>query len=114
MDIEKIMQIYDRFVEILKEFSMPPQEQIKVLHGTVVADELATDFSEIALPYAKILVENQWINKDHFLIVKEINQKLDEMSECSELWDKEAVMYSKEWEECRKKGELLLRAMNAI
>ena len=45
MDIEKIMQIYDRFVEILKEFSMPPQEQIKVLHGTVVADELATDFS---------------------------------------------------------------------
>ena len=30
MDVEKIMQIYDKFVEMLKEFSMPPHEQIKV------------------------------------------------------------------------------------
>ena len=59
MDINKIIHIYDRFIEILEEFFMPPQEQIKKLQGTVVADELATDFSDIGFTYAELLKENQ-------------------------------------------------------
>ena len=49
MDINEIIHIYDRFIEILEDFSMPQQEQIKKLQGTVVADELATGFSDILL-----------------------------------------------------------------
>lgn len=62
MDINEIIHIYDRFIEILEDFSMPQQEQIKKLQGTVVADELATGFSDIDFTYAEILKENQWIN----------------------------------------------------
>lgn len=108
MDINEIMQIYDRFIEILEEFSMPPQEQIKKLHGTVVADELATDFSDIAFAYAEILKENHWINQEQFHIMEVINNMLDEMSEDSNLWDENALIYSKEWKDCRHNGKRLL------
>lgn len=111
MDVDEIMLIYNRFIEIVKEFSMSPQEQIKKLHGTVVADELATDFSEIALPYAKILKENQWLNQEQFCIVEEINNMLDEMSEQSNLWDEKAVVYSREWKDCRFVGKRLLDSL---
>ena len=108
MDIDEIMQIYDRFIEIIKEISMPAQEQIKILQGTVVADELATDFSDIAFVYAEILKENEWINQEQFNIVEEINNMLDEMSEDSNLWNEDALIYSNEWEKCRQKGKRLL------
>lgn len=46
-DIEELMQCYDRFVDIVKQISMNANEQIVKLKGTIVADELANDFSEI-------------------------------------------------------------------
>ena len=52
-DIEEIMQCYDRFIDIVKQMSMTATEQIAKLKGTVVADELASDFSEIGMMYAK-------------------------------------------------------------
>ena len=108
MDINEIIHIYDRFIEILEEFSMPPHEQIKKLQGTVVADELATDFSDIGFTYAEILKENQWINQEQFNIMEVINNMLDEMSKDSNLWDEKALIYSKEWKDCRQNGKRLL------
>ena len=90
---------------------MPPQEQIKILHGTVVADELATDFSDIAFRYAEILKENQWINLEQFHRIEEINNMLDEMSEHSDLWNEKALIHSMEWKDCRKKGKILLETL---
>ena len=111
MDIYELIQIYDRFVEILVEFTMPPQEQIQKLQGTAVADELATDFSDIGFAYAKILKENQWINQEQFQEVEVINNMLDSMSIDLNLWDEEALIYSEEWKKCRQNGKRLLDTM---
>ncbi|MCR4782060.1 MAG: hypothetical protein K5851_04880 [Lachnospiraceae bacterium] len=57
-----------------------------------MADELATDFSDIGLAYAEILKENQWINQEQFHIMEVINNMLDEMPEDSTLWDENALI----------------------
>ena len=67
-DIEEIVQCYDRFVDIVKEISMNAKEQIIKLKGTIIADELASDFSEIGMMYAKELLENG--QKRHYLVLK--------------------------------------------
>ena len=89
-DIEEIVQCYDRFVDIVKEISMNAKEQIIKLKGTIIADELASDFSEIA---------------------KSIDEMLVNKSERKELWSEEALFSAEEWEECRKKGKLLLEML---
>lgn len=61
-DIEEIVQCYDRFVDIVKEISMNAKEQIIKLKGTIIADELASDFSEIGMMYAKELLEKWMAN----------------------------------------------------
>ena len=38
-DIDKIMQEYDAFVEIVRQISVSAEEQIQKLKGTVVTDE---------------------------------------------------------------------------
>ena len=60
-DTEEIMQCYDRFIDIVKQISMDAKEQIAKLKGTVVADELASDFSEIGMMYAKELLQRNAI-----------------------------------------------------
>lgn len=107
-DIEEIIQCYDRFIEIVNQMSMNAKEQIAELKGTVVADELASDFSEIGMIYAKELLENEWITQEQFMIAKYIDEMLGIMSKRKELWTEEALLNAKEWEECRKKGRLLL------
>ena len=58
-DIEEIVQCYDRFVDIVKEISMNAKEQIIKLKGTIIADELASDFSEIDV-YKRQIIHNSW------------------------------------------------------
>lgn len=107
-DIEEIIQCYDRFIDIVKQISMNAEEQIIKLKGTVVTDELASDFSEIGMMYAEELLENEWITQEQFMLAKSIDEMLDIMSRRKELWTEEALLNAKEWEECRKMGNLLL------
>lgn len=107
-DIEQVMQCYDRFLEIIEEISMSAKEQVSKLKGTVVADEIATDFSEIGMIYAKELLEYECITKEQFLIAKSIDESLNVMSQRKKLWNEDALLNAKEWEECRKKGKRLL------
>lgn len=107
-DIEEIMQFFDRFIEIVRQISMNSNEQIAKLKGTVVADEIATDFSEIGMMYAKELLKYEWITKEQFLIAQSIDESLDAMSKRKELWNEYALSNAKEWEECREKGKILL------
>ena len=65
-DIDKIMQEYDAFVEIVRQISVSAEEQIQKLKGTVVTDEIATDFSEIGVPYARNLLVYGWITQEQF------------------------------------------------
>lgn len=110
-DIEEIMQCYDRFVDIVKQMSMTATEQIAKLKGTVVADELASDFSEIGMAYAKELLEREWISQEQYIIAKSIDEMLIGMSKKNELWTEDALLNAEEWEECRKKGGLLLETL---
>lgn len=95
-DIEEVMQSYDRFIEIVKQMAMDAKEQTTKLKGTVVADELASDFSEIGMMYA---------------IVKSIDEMLISMSKRNELWTEEALLNAEEWNDCRKKSRLLLQIL---
>lgn len=110
-DIKEIMQCYDRFIDIVKQMSMNAEEQIAKLKGTVVADELANDFSEIGMMCAKELLENDWITQEQYMFAKSIDEMLVSMSKRNELWTEEALLNAKEWEQCRKKGGLLLEML---
>ena len=99
-DIEELMQCYDRFVDIVKQISMNANGQIVKLKGTIVADELANDFSEIGMMYAKELLENEWITQEQYTIAKTIDEMLVNMSKRKELWSEEALFNAEEWEEC--------------
>ena len=85
--------------------------QIVKLKGTIVADELTNDFSEIGMMYAKELLENEWITQEQYTIAKTIDEMLVNMSKRKELWSEEALFNAEEWDECRKKGNLLLKMM---
>jgi len=110
-DIEEIMQVYDRFIDIVKQISMNAIEQIERLKGTVVADELASDFSEIGMMYAKELLECDWITQEQYTTAKSIDEMLINMSKKNELWTENALLNAEEWEVCRKKGSMLLEML---
>lgn len=110
-DIDEIMQYYDRFIDIVKQMSMTATEQIAQLEGTVVADELANDFSEIGMMYAKELLESEWITQEQYIMAKSIDDILISMSKKIELWTEDALLNAEEWEECRKRGGLLLETL---
>lgn len=108
LNIEEMIQTYERLVENVDQFSMAPQKQIEKLKGTVVSDEVASDFSEIGKIYAKQLFDNEWISKDQFLLVEEIDKKLEIMSSNKNLWNDNALLTAREWHECRELGKKLL------
>ncbi|EPN5206765.1 hypothetical protein ACT0VO_000707 [Listeria monocytogenes] len=108
-DLEGLMLMHKRIIENLEEFSMPAKQQMEKLKDFVVTDELASDFSDIALQYAKILFDNGWLTKgqlDMFLIV---DKKLEGMSNNEDFWSDEALETSIEWAECRKQGKAILK-----
>ena len=110
-DIDKIMKEYDAFVEIVRQISMGAEEQIQKLKGTVVTDEIATDFTEIGVPYSRNLLVYGWISQEQFDLVQDIDEKLNKMTQKKELWNNDALLSSIEWENCRKKGKNLLRTL---
>lgn len=110
-DIEEIMLYYDRFVHIAEQISLDANHQIARLKGTVVADELASDFSEIGMVYARELLEEEWITREQFAIAESIDEMLAGMSDRNELWTEDALINAEEWENCRKKGDMLLKTL---
>ncbi|WP_099223923.1 hypothetical protein [Listeria costaricensis] len=108
-DIEELSIIYDLFISELKFFSSAFDTQYENLKHTAMADELASDFSEVETDRAEILYQNDWITENHFALVKTINKTLDEMNNNNLLWSEEAVKHAKEWEECRQLGKELLK-----
>lgn len=111
MEIEELVQYYDGFIEIVKQTAMPVEEQIVKLRGTAIADEIALDFSEIGMQYAKILLENGWITEEQFLIAKSIDKDFEGMSQKKELWSEEALLTAREWKECREKAREILMTL---
>ena len=80
-DIERTKcNVMIEFVDIVKQISMNANEQIVKLKGTIAADELANDFSEIGMMYAKELLENEWITQEQYTIAKTIDEMLVNMS----------------------------------
>lgn len=110
-EIDEIMQIYDRFIEIVKEISMDSEKQLQKLKGFVVTDEIANDFCEIGMMYAKELVEDKWITIEQFEMAKVIDNELSVMSRQKELWSDDALLNAQQWKSCREKGKALLATL---
>lgn len=110
-NVDMFLLLFDRVIKNLYDFTMPADKQIERLKGFAVADELASDFSDISLQYVKILFENAWITKEQYDDFLEIDTKLDEMSKNKALWDEYALKNSEEWKECRRMGLRLLRSL---
>lgn len=110
-DVDMLLLLFDRVIKNLYDFIMPADKQIERLKGFAVADELASDFSDISLQYVKILFENEWITKEQYDDFLKIDTKLDEMSKNKALWDEETLKNSGEWKECRRMGLSLLRSL---
>lgn len=110
-DVGMLLLLFDRVIKNLYDFTMPADKQIERLKGFAVADELASDFSDISLQYVKILFENEWITKEQYDDFLEIDTKLDEMSKNKALWGEDALKNSEEWKECRRMGLRLLRSL---
>ena len=110
-DLSEVIQSYDGFVKILQQLSMSAESQICKLKGTAVADELASDFSEIGMLYAKNLLRYGWITEEQYELSQEIDELLEQMTQKKELWNDSALLCSVEWENCRKKGIELLQTL---
>lgn len=110
-DVDMLLLLFSRVIENLYEFIAPADKQIERLKGTVVADEIASDFSDISLKYVNILFENEWITEEQYQDFLEIDKKLDEMSDNKNLWDEDALKNAEEWKECRTMGIRLLKSL---
>ncbi|EAD7779182.1 hypothetical protein [Listeria monocytogenes] len=108
-NVEELMLMHKRIIENLEEFSMPAKQQMEKLKDFVVTDELASDFSDIALQYAKILFDNGWLTKEQLDMFLVVDKKLEGMSNNEDLWSDEALETSIEWAECREKGKEILK-----
>ncbi|OJG62558.1 hypothetical protein RV07_GL001329 [Enterococcus malodoratus] len=98
-------------IENLNEFTMTPIDQIEKLKGFPVADEIASDFSDITIKYAKELFDAEWIDKEQFQKFLDVDGYLEKMSENKDLWSEEALKSAPEWEECREMGLELLSSL---
>lgn len=110
-DIDELMQLYDSFIHIVRQLSASAEEQIQMLRGFVVTDEIALDFSDTGMPYARELLEYGWITQEQFDMAQNIDKKLEEMSQKKELWNDAALISSIEWDTCRKCGMDLLQTL---
>ncbi|HAB7637717.1 TPA_asm: hypothetical protein GYO99_08795 [Listeria monocytogenes] len=108
-DLEGLMLMHKRIIENLEEFSMPAKQQMEKLKGFVLTDELASDFSDITLQYAKILFDNGWLTKEQLDMFLVVDKKLEGMSNNEDLWSDEALETSIEWAECRERGKEILK-----
>ena len=91
---------------------MNAEEQKEKLSGFVATDEIASDFSDIGIVYAKKLLDCEWITQEQFMLAESIDKKFDEMSKKKELWTDNALLISEEWEICRKMGRELIRMLD--
>ncbi|EAF3463980.1 hypothetical protein CS427_01650 [Listeria monocytogenes] len=108
-DLEGLMLMHKRIIGNLEEFSMPAKQQMEKLKGFVLTDELVSDFSDIALQYAKILFDHGWLTKEQLDMFLIVDKKLEGMSNNEGFWSDEALETSIEWAECRKQGKAILK-----
>lgn len=110
-EVEELVQLYERLVENIQQLAMDAKYQIEKLKGFAVADEIASDISDVAKPYALILLKNEWMSPEQFEAFENIDKKLEEMSKNKDLWTESALVESWQWEDCRKRGRELLQLL---
>jgi len=103
---------YDRLIEYVKQITLTASEQIDKLKVFAVADEIVSDFSDIAKPYAVKLFKNRWLSDEQLDIVNKIDEQLEQMSSNRELWTDEALIKSIEWKQCRERARELLKLLS--
>ena len=112
-NIDEVVQWYESFVDIVRQLSLNAEDQIQKLKGTVVTDEISSDFSEIGMPYAKKLLSYGWITQEQFNHAQKIEKMIEQMTQKKELWNDDALLNSDEWNNCRKSGRALLQTLES-
>lgn len=110
-EVEELLQLYERMVDNIKQLSLNAFEQLKKLKGYMATDEIASDYCNVAKPYAFILFENGWISKDSLDMIVRVDKKIEEMTKHKELWTDRALIEANEWKECR---ELACKLLNLL
>lgn len=91
-------------MQILKVLSAPAEDQVKYLQliGGASVDELALEFEEVWLLASSALESNE-IREYQYDALKNLNEKLDQLSEVGndEIWTESALFKNEEWEEVR-------------
>lgn len=103
--------IYNRMLESVRILALSADEQISVLNGCVVSDEIALSFHDDVGTWAEVLINNKLINTKQYQKILEIDNKFDKMSDDKSLWTDEQLKSSDIWGECRKMGQELLDSL---
>ena len=61
------MQLYDSFIQIVRQLSASAEEQIQMLRGFVVTDEIALDFSDTGMSYERELDAAVFVTENNSL-----------------------------------------------
>lgn len=112
--IEELFKYQDMFLSCVKRLSLSADEQIAQLEPAYVADELALDYCESAVPCANVLYDNDWLTDEDLQRIEEIEELFFIMSDNKSLWNNEALASSKEWDKCRALSIELLNTINII
>ncbi|MBO0453174.1 hypothetical protein JZO85_12890 [Enterococcus sp. MJM16] len=111
-ELDELLNLFNRVVKNLYDFTAPADKQIERLKGFAVADEIASDFSDISMKYVKILFENEWITGEQYQDFLNIDKKLHQMSKTNkDIWDENALKNAEEWKECRDMGLEILKSL---
>ncbi|MDA9472900.1 hypothetical protein [Enterococcus sp. 5H] len=110
-DVDTLTMMHSRVIENLKNSILTPAEQVERLRGFQVTDEIASDFSDITVKYAKELSDSGWITPEQYEQFLEIDRDLEEMNKNKSLWNDEALKSAKEWEQFRKATSELLKSL---
>lgn len=112
-DVDELIKIYDLFIQELEFFSSDFKIQYDVLKESQmnIANDIANEFSYIEKDRATILYEHEWLTREQYDLVLQIENKLSVMCDSKNLWWNDALEKSSEWEECRTIGKELLKSL---
>jgi len=112
-DVDELIKIYDLFIQELEFFSSDFKIQYDVLKESQmnIANDIANEFSYIEKDRATILYEHEWLTREQYDLVLQIENKLSGMSDSKNLWWNDVLEKSSEWEECRTIGKELLKSL---
>lgn len=103
-----LLWFYKQMINAIKLIQSDANTQINSLKGCCVTDEIALTFYNDVTDKAKILLNENLINRYQLDLINSINDKLEHMSEDTKLWSETELKNNIQWDEYRQKSSELL------